>query len=53
MNCSEILPVFVPLFEHIPAEALVFVYPSRFCQSDLLARLAKREFNQTSLGSTE
>ena len=42
----------VPLFEQIPAEAMVFIYPSRFCQSDLLARLAKREFNQ-SLGSTE
>jgi transglutaminase-like putative cysteine protease len=40
----------VPLFEHIPAEALVFVYPSRFCQSDLLARLAKREFNQDEAG---
>jgi transglutaminase-like putative cysteine protease len=40
----------VPLFEHIPAEALVFVYPSRFCQSDLLARLAKREFNQNESG---
>ncbi len=40
----------VPLFEHIPAEALVFVYPSRFCQSDLLARLAKREFNQNEPG---
>jgi transglutaminase-like putative cysteine protease len=40
----------VPLFEHIPAEALVFVYPSRFCQSDLLARLAKREFNQDESG---
>ena len=33
----------VPLFEQIPAEALVFIYPSRFCQSDLLARLAKRD----------
>jgi hypothetical protein len=43
----------VPLFEQIPAEAIVFIYPSRFCQSDLLARLAKREFNQgTSLDST-
>jgi transglutaminase-like putative cysteine protease len=40
----------VPLFEQIPAEALVFVYPSRFCQSDLLARLAKREFNQNESG---
>ena len=40
----------VPLFEHIPAEALVFLYPSRFCQSDLLARLARREFNQNEPG---
>lgn len=40
----------VPLFEQIPAEALVFIYPSRFCQSDLLARLAKREFNQDEPG---
>ena len=40
----------VPLFEQIPAEALVFIYPSRFFQSDLLARLAKREFNQNESG---
>jgi transglutaminase-like putative cysteine protease len=40
----------VPLFEQIPPEALVFIYPSRFCQSDLLARLAKREFNQNESG---
>src|ERR1700730_6347569 len=40
----------VPLFEQIPADALVFIYPSRFCQSDLLARLAKREFNQNESG---
>ena len=40
----------VPLFEQIPADALVFIYPSRFCQSDLLARLAKREFNQDESG---
>jgi transglutaminase-like putative cysteine protease len=40
----------VPLFEQIPAEAMVFIYPSRFCQSDLLARLAKREFNQDESG---
>jgi transglutaminase-like putative cysteine protease len=40
----------VPLFEQIPAEALVFIYPSRFCQSDLLARLAKREFHQNESG---
>jgi hypothetical protein len=40
----------VPLFEQIPAEALVFMYPSRFCQSDLLTRLARREFNQNEPG---
>src|ERR1700756_1948823 len=40
----------VPLFEQIPAEAIVFIYPSRFCQSDLLARLAKREFKQDESG---
>jgi transglutaminase-like putative cysteine protease len=40
----------VPLFEQIPAEAIEFIYPSRFCQSDLLARLAKREFNQDESG---
>jgi transglutaminase-like putative cysteine protease len=40
----------VPLFEQIPVEALAFIYPSRFCQSDLLARLAKREFNQDESG---
>jgi transglutaminase-like putative cysteine protease len=40
----------VPLFEQIPADALVFLYPSRFCQSDLLARLAKHEFNQNESG---
>ena len=39
-----------PLFEQIPSEAMVFIYPSRFCQSDLLARLAKREFNQDESG---
>jgi transglutaminase-like putative cysteine protease len=39
-----------PLFEQIPSEAMVFIYPSRFCQSDLLARLAKREFNQDEAG---
>jgi transglutaminase-like putative cysteine protease len=32
-----------PLHE-LPLEALVFLYPSRFCQSDLLARFATREF---------
>src|SRR5260370_33338102 len=40
----------VPLFDQIPPVDLVFIYPSRFCQSDLLARLAKREFNQDESG---
>jgi len=39
-----------PLFEEIPADAIGFIYPSRFCQSDLLARLAKREFSQDEPG---
>ena len=43
----------VPLFEQIPADALVFIYPSRFCQSDLLARLANESSTKTSLGSSE
>src|SRR5260370_31605991 len=40
----------VPLFEQIPAEALAFMYPSRFCQCDLLARLATRAFNRDGPG---
>jgi transglutaminase-like putative cysteine protease len=40
----------VALFEHIPVAALVYLYPSRFCQSDLLRRLAHREFNQDESG---
>src|ERR1700740_1103328 len=40
----------VPLFEQIPAEALVFIYPSRFCQSDLLAPPTKRGVNQEQAG---
>ena len=35
---------------NLPPEVLVFLYPSRFCQSDLLARFAKREFNQSESG---
>jgi len=34
----------------LPPEVLVFLYPSRFCQSDLLARFARREFNQSESG---
>ncbi len=28
----------VPLFEQIPAEALVFIYPSRFCETGVQPR---------------
>jgi transglutaminase-like putative cysteine protease len=38
-----------PLRE-LPSEALVFLYPSRFCQSDLLARFARREFTNIESG---
>jgi transglutaminase-like putative cysteine protease len=38
-----------PLHE-LPLEALVFLYPSRFCQSDLLARFATREFTNIESG---
>jgi transglutaminase-like putative cysteine protease len=38
-----------PLHE-LPLEALVFLYPSRFCQSDLLARFANREFTNIESG---
>lgn len=34
----------------LPPEALVFLYPSRFCQSDLLARFANREFTKIEPG---
>jgi transglutaminase-like putative cysteine protease len=34
----------------LPREALVFLYPSRFCQSDLLARFANREFTNFESG---
>jgi len=48
----KILPgLQVPLFEHIPAEALVFIYPSRFCHSDLPpAGLRNGEFHQNESG---
>jgi transglutaminase-like putative cysteine protease len=38
-----------PLHE-LPSEALVFLYPSRFCQSDLLGRFARREFTNVESG---
>ena len=38
-----------PLRE-IPAESLVFTLPSRYCQSDLLARMARGEFGQLLSG---
>ena len=38
-----------PLHE-LPLEALLFLYPSRFCQSDLLARFATREFTNIESG---
>lgn len=38
-----------PLHE-LPLEALLFLYPSRFCQSDLLARFARREFTNIESG---
>jgi hypothetical protein len=40
----------IPLLHELPTEALVFLYPSRFCQSDLLARFANREFNTVESG---
>jgi transglutaminase-like putative cysteine protease len=36
--------------QDLPPEVLVFLYPSRFCQSDLLARFANREFHQSESG---
>jgi len=33
----------VPI-EHLPAEALTYIYPSRYCQSDRLHQLANSEF---------
>ncbi len=38
-----------PLRE-IPAESLVYTLPSRYCQSDLLARMARGEFGQLPSG---
>jgi len=40
----------VALLHELPLEALVFLYPSRFCQSDLLARFATREFTNIESG---
>ena len=38
-----------PLRE-LPSETLVFLYPSRFCQSDLLGRFVRREFTNIESG---
>ena len=38
-----------PLRE-IPAESLIYTLPSRYCQSDLLARMARGEFGQLPSG---
>jgi transglutaminase-like putative cysteine protease len=40
----------IPLLHEVASEALVFLYPSRFCQSDLLARFARREFDPIESG---
>jgi hypothetical protein len=40
----------IRLLHEIPSEALVFLYPGRFCQSDLLARFPNREFNTIGSG---
>ncbi len=39
----------VPVSE-LPAEALAYIYPSRYCQSDRLARLANTEFGHLPHG---
>ena len=36
--------------QEIPAESLVYTLPSRYCQSDLLARMARAEFGQLPPG---
>jgi len=36
--------------QEIPAEAMVFTLPSRYCQSDLLTRMAQSEFGQLPPG---
>lgn len=36
--------------EDIPLEILPYLYPSRYCQSDLLNRLAQREFGRIEAG---
>jgi len=36
--------------QEIPTESMVFTLPSRYCQSDLLARMARREFGQLPSG---
>lgn len=37
---------------HLPAEVLPYLYPSRYCQSDLLSALAMAEFGQMRQGYT-
>jgi transglutaminase-like putative cysteine protease len=44
-NSLEVAPL-----HQLPLEALKFLYPSRFCQSDLLARFANREFTDIESG---
>jgi transglutaminase-like putative cysteine protease len=36
--------------QQIPAEAMIYTLPSRFCQSDLLAEMAQREFGHLRPG---
>jgi transglutaminase-like putative cysteine protease len=36
--------------QEIPAEAMVYTLPSRYCQSDLLARMARGEFGEEKTG---
>lgn len=38
------------IFEKIPVEVLPYLNPSRYCESDRLARLAMREFGQQTPG---
>ena len=39
----------VPI-DRLPASVLCYIYPSRYCQSDLLQRLARREFGHLQPG---
>jgi hypothetical protein len=40
----------ITLLHELQLEALVFLYPRRFCQSDLLARFARRGFTNIESG---